>query len=431
MAHPLAAHAAARFGLGARPGELEKIGKDPRAWVRRQIGGGRRPPGDFPASDVRIREAHAARDAGNKKEQQEAARALYHAEAGARLAHAVGSDEPFAERWVAFFSNLFAVSAHKGPMPGLVGAYEREAIRPNVWGRYADLVLAAELHPAMLLFLDNTRSTGPGSPAGLKRDLGLNENLAREILELHTLGVNGGYVQADVEALAKILTGFSIDAETTGRTAFVTRRHEPGAKGLLGRTYEAGEAAGRAALADLAVHPATARNVATRVARHFVADDPPQSVVTTLARVFAETQGDLTALANAVIDLDAAWAAPRDRLRAPIDWLVAAARAVGATDGEALRKGAERLGQGLWGPPSPAGWPDTTAAWAGPDALVERIALADRLAKPRAGAIDAQRLADEVLGDALSDRTRRALAAAADPRDRLALLLVCPEMSRR
>ena len=195
---------------------------------------------------------------------------------------AVNAEIGLVERLVWFWSNHFCVSADK--IPSMAGAYEREAIRPHVLGRFGDMLQAAEGHPAMLFYLDNWNSIGPNSVAGINRSRGLNENLAREILELHTLGVRSGYTQGDVTTFANVLTGWSMTATSNpdhgGEFMFVKRMHEPGAKTVFGRSYTAdGIEQGRAVLADLASHPATATHVAQKLAKHFIADQPPQPVV--------------------------------------------------------------------------------------------------------------------------------------------------------
>ena len=184
------------------------------------------------------------------------------------------------------------------------GAYEREAIRPHVLGRFADMLLAAEGHPAMLFYLDQTASMGANSIAGINRTRGLNENLAREILELHTLGVRSGYTQDDVIGFANVLTGWTLvppgdNPEHGGEFIFNPRLHEPGAQKVLGKTYE-DEAVeqGRAVLRDLAAHPATATHVATKLARHFIADTPPPPLVERMAKAFLDTGGDLKEVAK-------------------------------------------------------------------------------------------------------------------------------------
>ena len=218
--------AANRFGLGARPGELARIDKDPQAWLLDQLQGPSRQPAairSLPASDdilVAVQEAREQRQQAKKQDKKDGAdpskfgrtlRRHYIQQTGARYVSAASTDVPFHERLVHFWSNHFAVSADKPPIQALAGAFENEAIRPNISGKFLDLLMAAEKHPAMLLYLDNQRSVGPNSDAGRRakrrsadRRIGLNENLAREILELHTLGVNGGYSQADVHSVPAI-----------------------------------------------------------------------------------------------------------------------------------------------------------------------------------------------------------------------------------
>src|SRR4051794_20497780 len=253
----------------------------------------------------------------------------FRAEALARLQRAVLADCGFTERLVAFWSNHFCISATKGELARMwAGAFEREAIRPHVLGRFADMLKAVEQHPAMLFFLDNQQSLGPDSRAGINRQRGLNENLAREIMELHTLGVNGGYTQDDVTSLARIITGWTFAGRqgqlgVPGSFAFNVNAHQPGPQMLLGRTYEpTGLAQGEAALADIARHPSTANFIATKFVRHFVADEPPPALVARLRDVFIKTDGDLKALATALVDSDEAWKAPLTKMRSPYDFLV-------------------------------------------------------------------------------------------------------------
>lgn len=216
-----------------------------------------------------------------------------------------------------FWSNHFCIGATKSNMSRIMaGAYEREAIRPHIFGRFEDMLIAAESHPAMLDFLDNRQSVGPNSPAGRRRGRGLNENLAREILELHTLGVSGGYAQADVTNLARIITGWTVVGREgvlgfPGSFAFNAGLHEPGVTPLLGRRYDQpGKAQGIAALTDLARHPATARFIAMKLARHFVTDVPPHALIDKLALTFRQSGGDLPSVYRALIEDDAAWRAP-------------------------------------------------------------------------------------------------------------------------
>jgi uncharacterized protein (DUF1800 family) len=260
---------------------------------------------------------------------------LLRADAMARFQKVAYAEVGFVERLVHFWSNHFCVSVAKGPIVrATAGSFEREAIRPHVLGRFADMLKAVESHPAMLFYLDNAQSFGPNSPAGRNGKRGLNENLAREILELHTLGVAGGYTQADVTSLARIITGWTFAGREgrigePGAFVFFGNGHEPGDHTLLGKVYrEGGMEQGEAALADLARHPATARHVALKLARHFVADDPPKSLVERLAKVFHDSEGDLKAVTNALVDSQEAWTAPLAKMRTPEEFVLAAIRAI-------------------------------------------------------------------------------------------------------
>ncbi|HXW20949.1 MAG TPA: DUF1800 family protein, partial [Roseiarcus sp.] len=241
---------------------------------------------------------------------------IFRAEAAARFAKALAAPIGYLERLVGFWSNHFCVSIAKGNVAhAAAGCFEREAIRPHVTGRFADMLRAVEQHPAMLNFLDNAQSIGPDSRAGRNRDRGLNENLAREILELHTMGVGSGYTQTDVTALARILTGWTIVGREgrlgePGSFVFNANAHEPGAATVLGRLYDQpGLAQGEAALADIARQGAVADHIAAKFARHFVADDPPPRLSQKLAKTFRDSDGDLGALARALVEDQDAWSA--------------------------------------------------------------------------------------------------------------------------
>jgi len=301
------------------------------------------------------------------------AQSVYRDEALARIRRAIEARAGFAERLVAFWSNHFCVSAAKGPVGRVTaGAFEREAIRPHVFGRFADMLIAVETHPAMLHFLDNVQSVGPNSPAGLRAHRGLNENLGREIMELHTLGVEGGYTQADVTNLARILTGWSFvgrrgEAGAPGTFVFRAGAHEPGPIPLLDRTYPgSGVAQGRAALLDLARRPQTARFIATKLARAFVADSPPPSLVAGLAKTFLDTDGDLKAVSVALVAAPESWSRTPGKVRTPYEIIIATNRLLGhlpEDPGQVLGP-LQAMGMTLWSPPGPNGYASLDAAWA-------------------------------------------------------------------
>ncbi|UWU68253.1 DUF1800 domain-containing protein [Bradyrhizobium sp. NC92] len=364
----------------------------------------------------------------------------FRAEALARLQRAMLVECGFTERLVAFWSNHFCISASKGELARIwAGAFEREAIRPHVLGRFADMLRAVEQHPAMLFFLDNQQSLGPDSRAGQNRKRGLNENLAREIMELHTLGVGAGYTQGDVTSLARIITGWTFAGRqgqlgVPGSFVFNVNAHQPGPQVLLGKTYDqAGLAQGEAALADLARHPSTARFIAAKFVRHFVADDPPPALVARLRDVFVKTDGDLKALATALVDSDEAWKAPLTKMRSPYDFLVASGRLLARVpeDPGAYLNNLNLLGQPLWSPPGPNGFPDTNAAWAAPEGIKLRLDIAAQIGARLGNNIDPLDLLEFAAADAASAETRRTIERAESRQQALALLLMSPEMQRR
>ncbi|MCK1615304.1 DUF1800 family protein [Bradyrhizobium sp. 159] len=364
----------------------------------------------------------------------------FRAEALARLQRATLVECGFTERLVVFWSNHFCISASKGELARIwAGAFEREAIRPHVLGRFADMLKAVEQHPAMLFFLDNQQSLGPDSRAGQNRKRGLNENLAREIMELHTLSVGGGYTQDDVTSLARIITGWTFAGRqgqlgAPGSFVFNVNAHQPGPQILLGKTYgQAGLAQGEAALADLARHPSTANFIATKFVRHFVADDPPPSLVARLRDIFVKTDGDLKALAMALVDSDQAWRAPLTKMRSPYDFLVASGRLLARVPEDPSRylNGLNLLGQPLWSPAGPNGFPDTNAAWAAPEGMKLRLDIAAQIGSRLGNTIDPLDLLEFAAADAASIETRRTIERAESRQQALALLLMSPEMQRR
>jgi len=341
---------------------------------------------------------------------------VYRAEALARFQRSAQARAGLAERLVAFWANHFCVSVAKSNFIRIsAGAFEREAIRPHVLGRFSDMLFAVESHPAMLHYLDNQQSIGPNSQAGLRQKRGLNENLARETMELHTLGVDGGYTQDDVTSLARILTGWTIAGRggklgEPGTFVFNSNAHEPGPQVLLGKTYAPeGTRQGEAALLDLARHPATANHIATKLSRHFVADEPPVALVARLAGVFSATDGDLKAVTLALIDAPEAWTAPLTKMRTPYEFLIAAMRITGRVpeDPGALLNSLSMLGMPFWTPPGPNGFPDTAAAWASPEGMKLRLDVALQSASRLRDPPDPRELLDAIAGAAASEETRR------------------------
>lgn len=431
--------AAIRFGLGPRPDRPPPA--DPLAWLDAQIEGADSPPplpGRERAPDIadgyRIwRELDAAGQPGpgqpNPIEQN------FQAEAVAALAWRIDTPMPYRERLVDFWANHFTVSKRAGyAVSTVVGPYLRQAIRPHVTGRFSDMLLAAALHPAMLGYLDQAASVGPNSAYGRRSGRGLNENLAREILELHTVSPASGYTQAEVTDFARLLTGWGIERNKEPFGAvFRPAHHEPGAKTILGRRFEEGPQEAEAALRFLAGHPSTHRFLAAKLVRHFVADEPPPGAVARIEAVLRDTDGDLRAVAAALPRLDEAWDPPLSKLRSPVDYVTAALRACGAS-GEGLGRASfdacNRLNQPYWTALQPNGWPDHAADWLGPEPVMQRLdwayETADRFAR-----LDPMQLLEGALGPLASDSTRQAVRRAGSARDGIAILLASAEFQRR
>jgi uncharacterized protein (DUF1800 family) len=351
----------------------------------------------------------------------------------ALLRHAVSTDLPVRERLVWFWSNHFTVSERAGNRPlGLIGPYVRDAIRPHVTGRFADMVKAVMRHPAMLYYLQNEASVGPDSPAGLKQHRGINENLARECLELHTLGVRSGYTQRDVTAFAGILTGRWVNwnPDSAG-FEFRPDMHEPGSKMFMGHEYAEGFAGSEAALEWLANHPATRHHIATQLVRHYVDDVPPPACVARVERVLNDTDGDLKQATLAIAGMDEAQV-PLSKFRAPADYIVAVQRALDlpVPPGNFLLDACKDLGQKFMGPLLPNGWPDTAADWISGEALLKRADWAMTQAV-RPGVPSADAIAAATLGDRCSRSTRDAVGRCPNPAEALATLLASPEFMRR
>jgi uncharacterized protein (DUF1800 family) len=451
-----AALALHRFGFGPRAGSIEAIADDPRGALIAELdrpGAGQITNPDLPTSGAANRavfEYNAERNAEKKRPRQDSAQAameaapakpeavplprqLFRTEARARIDAALDAEIGFVERLVWFWSNHFCVNQEKTVV---AGAYEREAIRPHVLGRFADMLLAAEGHPAMLLYLDNAQSIGPNSVAGINRDKGLNENLGREILELHTLGVRTVYAQDDVTNFAKVLTGWTILPTATnpdhgGEFVYIKRMHEPGPEVVIGKDYpDTGSEQGRAVLADLARHPATAKHISTKLARHFIADDPPPALVDRLAQRFLDTDGDLKEVTRTLIASPEAWEPQQTKIKRPGEWIVAALRATGISgDIQRIVGGMALLGEPLWRPPAPKGFSDDNAAWL--DGLAQRLDIANTFAQRVGDRLDAEVVADTALGPLASAETRRAIASAESKPQALTFLLMASEFQRR
>ncbi len=435
-----------RFGHGGRLGESPPA--DPEAWLEAQLASPAPPPEGVSAAEaMRVRSQQLAmRDARPATAEPGMAQPpqqqpgpgrgplveLNRAETTAWVRRRLVGEQPFRERLVDFWMNHFTVSRRSGLVGALPAAMEREAVRPHLTGRFADMLVAVTRHPAMLLYLDNHVSVGPNSRFGQRTGRGLNENLAREVLELHTLSPAGGYTQGDVTELARILTGWSaLLAEPFGFT-WRPGTHEPGEKTLLGRQFAEGPDSAEEALRFLGTHPATYRHLSVKLTRHFVADDPPPEAVRAVERVLRETGGDLGAACHALIRLPGAWT-PLAKFRTPSDYVVAIGRALGLAPERAdmLVGAMAGLGQPLWTAPQPNGWPDRAADWATPEALMRRVDLAYTLSGRAGGRLDPGEVAEAALGSLARAETAGAMRVAGSVRDALTLLFASPEFMHR
>jgi uncharacterized protein (DUF1800 family) len=474
-----AALALARFGLGPRPGDTARIAADPEGALLAEL----RPAVALLAGPDLPTSAEALTELRQLQEERKRARAaaampktvamttaapdmaatagssmvapgtqsasakpakpdnvparIYQAEFTARMDRAGSADIGYVERLVAFWTNHFAIGVSVGEIERtLVGAFEREAIRPNVLGRFEDMLFAATRHPAMLAYLNNNVSIGPNSPAGKRTNRGLNENHAREIMELHTIGVDGGYTQADVTSLAKVLTGWTFAYQTRGAIEagsfqFREDAHEPGPQTVMGKVYaEPGEEQGIAAIADLAAKPATAHHLATKLARAFVSDNPPPALVERLAADFRNSGGDLTSLSRTLVSSPEAWNGP-GKFRMPQEFLWASLRAIDARPPPALALRILRsLGETPWDAGSPAGYDPSDAMWLAPDAMTGRLDAAQLIAQHAAPDLQPVALTDDILAGRASPATREAIARAESKAQAFALLLMSPEFQR-
>lgn len=440
--------AVTRFGLGAKTGEIEIVSQSPKKWFLDQLNSpsvtGSVLNGLVPSYDVfkiakDYRSDRRTMSGDGKAEASavfgKAIQDNFQKEIKARARYAAQTEASFHERLTRFWSNHFSISARNRNTRLFAGAYEREAIRPHILGSFVELASEALLHPGMLTFLDNISSIGPNSRAGQRRDKGLNENLAREVLELHTVTPAAGYNQFDVTEFAKALTGWSIGQKgpDVGKTIFDRRMHEPGSRTVLGKRYsEKGAEQARRILKDICMRPETANNIAYKLARHFVSDMPPESLVQRLAENFLKTQGDLTKLYKTLIQSPEAWVPTAQKVKTPEELIISTARIIGIGNvfPRRIRDSYDSLAQPPFGAPTPEGWPDTAESWMGPDAMMKRIEWANELAG-RLPSIDARQFLQSALGSRTSQRTLEAVSRAESGRQALVLALMSPDFQRR
>lgn len=440
---PNARTAANRFGLGIRPEEADAyLVANPKAWLGKQLDEAEILPASFaglPGSHTVLPLLDAVgKDKEKRKQTRKALRQRLASEIHERMLHGITTRQSFRERLVHFWGNHFSVTAKNPALYGMAGAYEREAIRPHVTGYFEDMLLAVAQHPAMLLYLDNAASIGPNSAVGKRRKKSLNENLAREILELHTLGVNGGYTQNDVIALAKLITGWSVNRKQGG-FEFGTGRHERGDIPLLGTVYadsaERSEqlARGEAALRYLARHPSTAQFIATKLARHFIADNPPEHAVTALSETYRKTGGNLRELYDTLIGLHESWDNSPTKLKSSGELIISAARLAGMEQIKPafLKTSYAELGNPPFQADSPAGYADTASELLGPDVLMRRISWARHTARSLPFTLAPDSAAHLALGKSLHEHTYHTIATAGERETAYAFLLASPEFQWR
>jgi uncharacterized protein (DUF1800 family) len=416
-------HALSRLTYGARPGDVERVrAVGVSAWIDRQL----RPRTvddsatdralvelttlrmpisealrEFPRPDPKLR-AKIANGEMSRQEMQ----ALYPMDKrpariatelqAAKVVRAVTSERQLEELMVDFWFNHFNVFAGKGDVRWYVSAYEREAIRPFAMGKFPDLVRATAYHPAMLFYLDNWLSARPDFvvPVGPNRGRkgGLNENYARELMELHTLGVDGGYTQKDVTEVARAFTGWTIDRpQTDGHFIFRPGMHDGGEKIVLGQRIPAGGGRddGERVIEILTRHPATARFIATKLVRRFVSDTPPPALVARVAGTYTSTGGDISAMLRTIFESPEFFSedAYRAKIKKPFEFVASAVRALGgttdATGGMALARASAEIGEPLYQAQPPTGYADRGAVWVNAGALLARMNFALGLASGR------------------------------------------------
>ncbi|MFQ6549238.1 DUF1800 domain-containing protein [Aestuariibius sp. 2305UL40-4] len=361
------------------------------------------------------------------------------------LARSIETQDGLRERLVRFWADHFTIRAKGGQNLQFVPIYIEEAIRPHVTGRFSDMLKAVITHPRMLIYLDQNRSFGPNSKRAERLGRGgLNENLARELLELHTLGVDGPYTQHDVRELAELLTGLSHD----GDRQFDFRGHyaEPGAETVLGQSYGGDKPSLsdiHAVLDDLAAHPATAEHLSRKLARHFIADVPPDDLVMALSATYRETGGALLAMAATLVGHPLSWSVEKQKVKQPYDFVESALRAVDVAPQKLLaldRKEVQRylhrpltvMGQSPRGPVGPDGWPEEAEAWVTPQGMAGRIDWAMRLPVVLGPDLpDPRRFVHGALGPEPDEAVVFAAGAAETPAEAIGIVLASPDFQRR
>lgn len=437
---------AARFGFGIKPGEARFLGT-----LLQQLAGADPLDDELPYDDTatRFAELQKLRDlrqsmGGNGeqfKKAQRRLRRLAAVDAMRVLARKVQNPRGFRERLFAFWLDHFTVSPTRANEDYMLGAYMEDAIRPHIAGKFATLLKSAITHPSMLFYLDQTASTGPNSVVGRRQGKGLNENLAREVLELHTLGVGGPYSQDDVRQFAELLTGLGLGPEGM---RFSRNRAEPGIEEILGHRYGGARAEIEHIyefLDDLAMNPATATHLARKLVVHFIGPAPLPELVESMASAYVQSGGELTALYRELLASPASKTADFRKVRPPLEYVATVlraldfdARSIASANANETRKLAQALtamGQRPFKPSGPDGWPEAADSWITPPQLAARIEWAGHLARTYADDRDPRALLHAVLGDTAPDDLSFAVSGAETKWEGVALLLVSPSLMRR
>ncbi|MGJ8693470.1 MAG: DUF1800 domain-containing protein [Thalassotalea sp.] len=444
-----------RFGLGAKPNELMAVGTNAKAWLKNGLIAINFND-DLPHSADVLKSVYAYRQMKkdeqkpqNNKSKNPADNAMMNSMASLKkypremlrafsvsyIKQAVQSDTSISWRLLDFFSNHFSVSASGQEMAGLAATLEREAIGPNLMAKFEDMLLTVTQHPAMLIYLNNERSIGPNSKVGKKRGKGMNENLAREILELHTLGVNGGYQQADVIELAKGITGWGLSNIKKDKSAgfkYNSYNHEPGERVLLNKHYrQKGIAQGEAMLRDLANHPATIKHLCFKLARHFINDDPPASLVGKLVASWQQSSGNIKTVMTTMIEAQESWQPEKAKFKTPREFIISTIRALNIEKikPKHLYYSFLTLGQQPFNAGSPAGYGDVAQDWNGANALMSRINWANSLANM--AKVNAEQVIKNSFAQTLDKHHYKIISRAESRKQALTLLLMSPEFQRR
>lgn len=440
-----AAIAASRFGYGARPGQLTAIAADPAGWLKSQISGPPEPspeldalPGS-PSVTASLMAAHAAGPGALRIHRRET-QATFEREAIVHMAHALTSKTPFRERLVRFWCNFFGITATDPKSSTLAYAFEREVVRPHLTGSYATMLTQAVKHPAMLLAFENSGSFGNYSPSGLGGGSGLNAALANHILTRLTIADETAFTERDTVELTKMLTGWSVAAPQEGNPGtFVFREalHQPQGKYFLNRAYPAaGALEAEAALDALTRREATARNLATRMARAILADTPPEDVVDDMISGYAGGGNSLRGLVEGMIGSETAWSLQQNKAKSPEDLVLSVARSLGygSDMADVMLRAQRALGQPPKRAPIVAGWPELNGAWTAPQQMIERAQWVAAIAAHGVGILRNTPITDfalAILGPLVTPTTYRRLSVTRDRAEALGLLLAAPEFQRR